>query len=88
MQRELLLAYLEGEACEIDDDGCFDSGCICRNCINGLVCVIPNGDEIYTVTCFAIFFSLRVPAPYEMEDDYEIYKLFLQNDLKIEQPEG
>jgi len=82
---EELRTHLEDNGCHIDDNGRYHDADFWINCISGDICYIEHHQIYSTTMCCHIFYELRIPPPYSLEDDYEIYKLF-RKDINKNKP--
>ena len=77
-----LLKYLDDQACYEDEDGKFPEGSFYHNCINGYICWIQKTpkDEIIPMPALChIIYELKISPPFDLESDFEVYKLFRAN---------
>lgn len=77
------IEYLIDQGCGKIPEGSSDEGDYFRNCLNGELCFVDKVDRFSIPTLCHIICELGIAPPYEFEDDYEIYKTFRTERLKI-----
>lgn len=76
MQYQDLIDHLQDEGCYPDEAGAFEHGTFYHNCINGFLCYVHRIESFSSVTACHIFFELKINPHPDLEDYYEVFKLF------------
>lgn len=78
MKREELIQHIDG-TCYLHKKN--EEGEWWINCITGDICFIPYVDVLNLTSYCHIFYELKVDAPFQYESDYEVYKLWREQDI-------
>lgn len=78
MKKTELKKHLENNGCSIERSLSIFPIDIVKNEDNGMVAMFYlDSQNVNTETLFRLLLHLRIPAPFEYEDEFEVYKLHL-----------
>lgn len=78
MKKSDLKKHLENNGCAIERSLSIFPIDIVKNEDNGMVATVYlDSENVNTETLFRLLLHLRIPAPFEYEDEFEVYKLHL-----------
>jgi len=69
-----LIDFLESNGCYPIEEGQYDEGTYYRNCVNSEMCYVEKVKSFSSLAIVHIVFELKIAPPFELEDDYEVYK--------------
>ena len=76
MEYDKFISYLDEQGCFEDPTGIFQDGSFFNNCVSGDICYVSKCAVLTEPTCCHIFIELGIPAPFDLESAFEVYKLF------------